>query len=271
MTPGPKVLVTSLPKSGTNLMISVLTRFPDLRLQRLVLNRNLRWHPMNVIPSSQRCLIGVDQPKSVKLRTVSHILTKLQPNCFTTGHVPYAPRVEAVLRSLSIRTMLVLRDPRDVVVSQMYSVMKEESHYLHSHYSSLQSDRERLLAAILGVKKGPRYLGKGIRERLELMWPWTDVPEVATFVFEDLVGESGGGKKETQADAISKLARHIGVSLNREEVSRLGREAFGTGLNFRRGQIGEWRKHFDQEMREIFQREAGDFLIRMNYEQDADW
>jgi hypothetical protein len=40
---------------------------------------------------------------------------------------------------------------------------------------------------------------------------------------------------------------------------------------FRKGIIGDWRNHFTTELREIYKREIGEFLIEFGYEKDFSW
>lgn len=116
-----KVLINSLPKSGTNLVSSAVSSFPGMRYQKLTLNRKLAFHPLNLIPRLGRgetCLCGVDQPKEVRLSLLDLSLRRLEKDHYCMGHLPYDPRVEKLLSDLGIRIFFVIRDPRDIVVSQ---------------------------------------------------------------------------------------------------------------------------------------------------------
>ena len=266
------VLVNSLPKSGTNLLTSILELFPSLRFQQLTLNRNLRWHPLNLLPSADRCLVGVDQPVWVTGRTLRHVLKKAGPSTYCSGHLPHSPVLESALLDLTIKTAVVLRDPRDVVVSQIFHVMQRKSHFLHSHFSSLPSDRERLMVAIAGIQdhRG-RQIATGIREKLLMMSPWFSTSEAQIFFFEELVGEAGGGSREAQEAAILRLAELVGIALTTRKVREIGASAFGTGSTFRSGRTGGWRQHFDDEIKTLFKEEAGSLLIDLGYERVDDW
>lgn len=40
---------------------------------------------------------------------------------------------------------------------------------------------------------------------------------------------------------------------------------------YRKGQSGNWRQEFDEEVKERFKAVAGDLLIELGYEKDLNW
>ena len=269
-----KVLVNSLPKSGTNLLASILDCTPGVQFQRVILNRNLRWHPFNYLPFGDRrtCFAGVDQPAKVTLGAVRQVLSKLQPGCYTSAHMPYNAGVEDILAKFNIRPFFVIRDPRDVVVSGAKHAMQHTGHFLHEEYKRLPSDKARLLAAIRGIQRADgSFLGSDMAAKLRSIEGWLNAPSVVTLKFEDMIGAQGGGSDGTQQAAILKVGEHIGLPLTPPMALDIGHRAFGRGNTFRAGQIGSWRQSFDDEVKAIFKQEAGALLIKMGYEQNDDW
>ncbi|OIJ18549.1 hypothetical protein BKP45_19090 [Anaerobacillus alkalidiazotrophicus] len=45
----------------------------------------------------------------------------------------------------------------------------------------------------------------------------------------------------------------------------------GESPTFRKGQLGNWREEFDQEIKQAFKHVAGDILIQLGYEKDDKW
>ncbi|WP_347550652.1 hypothetical protein ABFG93_03385 [Pseudalkalibacillus hwajinpoensis] len=45
----------------------------------------------------------------------------------------------------------------------------------------------------------------------------------------------------------------------------------GKSFTFRSGQIGSWKKEFDEEVIQLFKKNANEFLIEMGYESDECW
>jgi sulfotransferase 6B1 len=61
--------------------------------------------------------------------------------------------------------------------------------------------------------------------------------------------------------------------LSREQASQIVRKMYGKGsLTFRKGQSGDWRNHFtDAHKRDFKETAAGELLIELGYEKDANW
>jgi hypothetical protein len=269
-----KVFINSLPKSGTHLLISMLALMPGLTRQPLPLTRKLRLHPLNYLffYSKKSVLAGIDKPSPVKIQTIDYVFKKLRSGSFTAGHIPYHQRVVDLLRSRNIQTIFVIRDPRDVVVSKIHYNMRREKHFLHKKYAAMGSDKERLRAAILGTKNDDgSYFALGIAEKLTSVLSWLSTETVMSIKFEDIIGPKGGGNPEKQYQSILATARHIGVALTEEQAITIGEQMFGTGKTFRKGAIGDWRNHFDEELKGIFKEKAGKYLINLGYEKDFSW
>ncbi|MGH2703243.1 MAG: sulfotransferase domain-containing protein, partial [Actinomycetota bacterium] len=59
---------------------------------------------------------------------------------------------------------------------------------------------------------------------------------------------------------------------SKEECERVAQRSWSQGTaTFRRGQIGDWRNHFNEDHKEAFKKMAGDTLIRLGYEHDLNW
>jgi hypothetical protein len=270
----PKIFVNSLPKSGTHLLTSILELMPGLKIQPLPLTRGLRRHSLNYLffYSKRTVFAGIDQPCEVKIQTLAYILKKLQEGFVTSGHIPYQQSVVDLLKLNNIQTFFVIRDPRDVVVSKIYYNMKLKHHFLHKKYMAMDSNKERLKAAILGVKnKDGSYLALGIAEKLASALPWLQTEGFMGIRFEDIIGSKGGGDPEKQVQSILSIAMHIGFSLTEEQAVDIGEKMFGTGRTFRKGILGDWKNHFDEELKDIFKRTSGQYLIKLGYEKDFDW
>ena len=269
----PKIFVNSLPKSGTHLLTSILDNISGLKYQKPALNRNLRWRPIDYVRlwDQRTCLVGIGRPRKVKLATLYHILNGLHPGRYLIGHVPYQECVHDSLNSFGIRTLFVTRDPRDVVVSQVHYVLKRKFHHLHKDFKRLRTDKERIITAILGIRKSNSVKSRGIAEKLTSTLKWADQESVMVLHFEELIGERGGGSLESQEKAIMNIGKHIGIEIGVEEAHSIGESAFGKGHTYRKGKIGGWQDVFDKDVKDIFKRAAGEHLVNMGYEGDQNW
>ncbi|MCL7452192.1 MAG: sulfotransferase domain-containing protein [Anaerolineae bacterium] len=194
---------------------------------------------------------------------------------FVSGHLPFTGERAAILGDLAFATTLILRDPRDIVVSHMYYVTyRAEHHRLHGYFASLPDDSTRLRASILGVDEALVEGDWGLEDlgaRLRSYLAWAD-HGCCIVRFENLVGPQGGGSRELQLGEVSKLAAHVGFDLSKQDLERIAERIFyRRSWTFRRGAIGDWRNHFASQHKAALKEVAGQVLIDLGYEADLDW
>jgi hypothetical protein len=168
----------------------------------------------------------------------------------------------------------MLRDPRDVVVSNAFYIAKSKRHRRHQRFTTELADAdERLMACIVGLPEtasGPAL--DSIGERLRQYLPWRDDPTTHTCRFEGLIGPSGGGTIERQRQEIEAIAEHVGRRLSPEQIDRVARSSWSPrSSTFRRGEVGDWQNHFSDTHKVAFKQEAGHELIALGYESNVDW
>jgi hypothetical protein len=134
-------------------------------------------------------------------------------------------------------------------------------------YRAKRSAKERLKTAIEGTS-GQASIG----EILDHMTGWLDSEACLVVRFEDLVGPEGGGEEATQMVTLKTMYDYIGLDVDEAWMKKLRDRLFSASTpTFRRGAIGGWRDHFDDETRALFKRVAGEALVRYGYEKDDDW
>jgi len=181
------------------------------------------------------------------------------------------------LEQSDIRVFLMVRDPRDVVVSNaFYIARKKPSHRLHHYFShQLDSDEERIQASIVGVSReelGEQQESKSMGGHIRDFMPWLEADACMLVRFEDLIGEGGGGSVERQRECVRQVGNHIGLSLDEVEVERIAANTFSQdSRTFRKGKIGDWKNHFTNQHVEAVKEELGGIMIRLGYETDMDW
>jgi hypothetical protein len=176
----------------------------------------------------------------------------------------------------STRVFLMVRDPRDIVVSNAFYIANQnEKHRLHKYFSSLKSDEERILASIQGISSeelGGMRRSKSMGEHLRGFLPWIDQDECVLVRFEDLIGARGGGDEERQRQCIRRIADHIECSLSQRESTSIADRAFSTdSKTFRKGKTGDWRNHFTEQHVQATKKTMGEVLVRLGYEKDDQW
>ena len=267
--PEPPVFVASQPKTGSHLLNSLLSRLPKMVFSGVHL--------------SQDDFVYVPTPEAIrraKGRTetdwegLSRALRKIRNGHFLTAHFPARTELTDLLAGLGFRTIYMVRDPRDTVVSHAFYVTRTETNYLNHRYSRvLESTGERIMASITGFP--PDENGRGqqpLAPRLAGYMGWLDMPGTHVCRFESLVGEPGGGSKESQQREIEAIARHVRRELSREQQDKLTRKVWSPrSSTFRKGQIGDWRNHFTDQHKAAFKEQAGQYLIDLGYETSFDW
>lgn len=250
---GPRVLVTSIPKSGTHLIVSALSRFPGVRVcPELILGN-----------------VSIDR----QIRRI----TRLGASQVLVGHIAYDERVASALTKADVKLVLMLRDPRDIVVSRAkYITRPHAGHRLHRYFTEvLTTDEGRVMACIRGVPAEHSGDGRALGDidtlfRSFLVWAKRHQTHLCRF--EDLVGSQGGGSDPAQLEALKRLVEFLGVGIAQPEVESIARATFSKdSLTFRKGKIGDWRQHFTAEHKAAFLKHAGDLLIELGYEKDRSW
>lgn len=265
------VLVNSLPKSGTHLLKKLVDllgyRGTEVHISKNLVQGNEHFlEPNSLLPA------GVDWPELVSAEVVREFLLSVPRGCYASAHMPYSKTFCSVLRELAIKTLLILRDPRDVVVSMANYVVQDPGHFLYSYYKDL-SEEDRITISITGLKpSGDGQPGLfSIAKRWEKVMPWMDQAYNSTTFFEKLVGPNGGGTRHDQQNEIRKIAKHIGLDATTKDLFYVAGRLFGGTTTFRRGKIGSWRKKFTKYHKQIFKKIAGDLLIEWGYEKDYYW
>jgi sulfotransferase family protein len=240
----PMVLCVSIPKAGTNLLERAVCLHPHLY-------RKLR-----------RTVRGAE----VRSAGVERALGRLRPGQVVLAHLPFDGSLPGALDALSVSTLFLIRNPKDVVVSEAHYLRSNARHRLHRRFMQQGGIRDMILLAI----RGDRQSGViSIGEKLERYQGWLDSGALVVR-FEDLIGSAGGGTRETQLSTIKSIYHHLGLGEDEGFLSTVAERLFFTGSpTFRRGAIGGWRKHFDGEIEEAFAESVGDRVVSYGYAAQA--
>jgi sulfotransferase 6B1 len=261
--PGPRVLANSFPKAGTHLLGALMAQMPQLMFSGV-------HHAVGDFTAAGAA------PEAIALDWVRlrRALAGVNRGHYMTGHFPAVPGLPELLDDLGYARVLMVRDPRDVVVSGQHYVTSLRSHDLHRRYTQvLTTPDRRLMASIVGFPADEHSRGlEPIGARLQRYLAWRDDPRSLVVRFEDLIGPAGGGSAETQRATVVRIARHVGRELSPDRLGRVaGRVWSDRSSTFRSGRTGGWREHFTDEHRRAFKTIAGQLLIDLGYESDLDW
>lgn len=248
----PKILINTIPKSGTHLMLQILTGIPGTSVTP--------WF----------------YPETFEK------IKQMQPGEIGRAHLDYSPNQAQDLHHTGVRIVFVSRDLRDIAVSLSHFVMENRwnRHPLHPYLANhLKTHDERLLAIIQGVKPSPDSLKYGISG-----WPniydynrdkygWLKENGICHVTFEDLV-RTPTSRKLSIMKIIDYLWSDLqGLKITKKQllqnmIQNINPSSSGT---FRRGKIGSWRDEFKAEHKAAFKKIAGHLLIDWGYEKDLNW
>jgi hypothetical protein len=213
----------------------------------------------------EKVTVGVVTPRPISRHWLAGRLSRVPDGCFITAHCVYTPELAGLFHEGGMKTVCILRDPRDVAVSQMHYLKQLKNHFAHEEYLALPSDRERLLVSIRGGELGGRRL-QSLDERYGQFLGWGRDGGAVMVKFEDLVGPGGGGSAGAQRLAVGRVAKHLGIPVDERAMDQVGENLFGVGRTFRKGQVGGWREEFSEEHERAAGEVVGPLLVELGYE-----
>lgn len=238
---GPRVLMTSIPKGGTNLLENALFNFPILRRK---LGRTFQ------------------RFRSIDSKTFK-ILSNIHNGQFLVAHLAAFPEVIEYCKRNNIKVIFMIRDPRDIMVSHCkYVAGIDSTHVLYEYYNSLPSDDARLMATI----KGEHEMQDSVKDVLGKYGGWLYDDNTLVVKFEDLIGSNGGGDDRMQYAVVKSIGIHLGIDMTDEKIQYICSSVFNSkAATFRSGQINGWVKYFKPEHIEVFNQLAGDLMTKYGY------
>lgn len=260
-----RLLINSMPKSGTHLLTQVvdLLGYQDFGrhdsvwlkvkdrlglgspvvLAHLRVKRNWKRRLMAAMAggaSGQTLPIDVTLPVQVPVTLAQAWLHAIPPGYYLSGHLMWTETTAELVRSAGLKNLLIVRDPRDVLVSFVHFVTRPE-HVLSKDFLSLAPD-QRLILAVEGGH-GPHSGAPivGLRQAFAAILDWRRDPDVLLVRFEALIGERGDGSGAAQRSAVREICQFLDLSADDSLIDHVCQHAFDTNAaTFRRGKIGAW-------------------------------
>jgi sulfotransferase 6B1 len=247
----PPIFGNAKPKSGSHLLLQILNG-----LCRIAPYAYVEEEPIRAMkPDGER-------------QTMDDILVSLgriPKGVIGWGYLDATPENVAFLCQPKRVNYFIYRDPRDLLVSQVYFATEmHEGHGMHAYYQSLPDFAARLKVAITGIDKNGLYM-VSVRGRYESVFAWLEQPSVMCIRFEDLI-DNRDATLNAMLDQVEKTGYKIPTP--REKSIRILVEAIQPKKShtFRSGKTGGWREHFSDEHKKLFKGVAGDLLVRLGYE-----
>lgn len=243
----PSVLVITVPKSGTWLLLKLLSRAGI---------DTYRGNAALVRLRSGRAEVG----PALSGATICEMIPPGQAATFHDPRIVDAPAIEKWIGPGHCRVVLLIRDPRDVVVAR-------------AHFWKHPANRRSAMLQGLDVREvmdriiaGYGTTFAGIRELMLSYRMLYDAPFVHTIRFEELVRAAVDRDDPDAVWPIVSLLCHAGKrdATHDDAVQALA------GLNVRPAPgrttvTDEWRQEFDARQVALFSRQAGDVLEAFDY------
>ncbi len=241
-----KVLVNGSPKTGTTWMLRMITSVPGYKA------------------------VGNYTGEYAKYSTV-------RPGQVLHGHEWFSAELDQILSTLNIRVVLMVRDPRDQLVSRMFHIKRSPAHAWHERFKGM-SDDEALMLCIEGAEGLP-----GTDKMIGLTQTWLDARAEALIVkYEELLEAPTEGLNQVLTYLnIPKTNKLVGtiVARNRFERLSVGRRIWRSrrpgqedkSSHFRKGIVGDWRNYLKEAHIQRFKEVAGQQLVDLGYEQSFEW
>jgi hypothetical protein len=248
-----KLLVNGVPKSGTTWLMRMLASLPGYRA------------------------VGNFHGEISRYETV-------QPGQIVHSHDYYSLELCEALRANDIRVLCIVRDLRDQAVSRMFHLKRDESHAWQPLVKGMSKDEALMLSIEGHPPQDDLPALPGVLSWRKLTHGWlTGELEPIRLRYEAVVADTA--REMSQLFECLDIVMPQGllkaiIRRNRFERLTVGRKFWQQGRgpgqenptsHFRKGIVGDWRNHFNQDHRQRFKELAGDWLVEMGYEANLEW
>ena len=252
----PPIFGNSKPKSGSHLLLQILNGFTQIIPYKYV-----DADPIRTITQDGR------------RRTADEILADLKRvprGVIGWGYVDATPENASFLTEAGRINYFIYRDPRDMLVSQIFfATDMHEGHGMHEYYNSLPDFGERLKVAITGIDRDGLKM-VSVKQRYEGVFHWLEQKNVMCIRFEDLINNRDATLL-SMLDEVEKTGYKIPTP--REKALSVLVDAIQPKKShtFRSGKTGGWKQYFMDDHKSLFKDVAGDLLVKLGYEENNNW
>jgi len=267
-----RVLVNSLPKSGTHLLSNTMELLGyvdyfssegyDPQNPRFFTAREVKralgaeGQAANEANPGEKFCIGPVAAYPVAVETLQQWLAAVPYQRYVLGHIPWSAGLGELLASQDYYHIFIIRDPRAVFVSRLRYILDpgaardlydDRKHFLEDALTAMTpADRiEFLLQG--GQAEGAGVPIRSYADAYRSALAWNQDDRCLLIRFEDLVGSRGGGSDEAQRQTIEQIAAHMGLEDNADLTAKLDKIYDPTARTFKSGKIDGWKKILDPE------------------------
>lgn len=252
----PPIFGNSKPKSGSHLLLQILSGFTQIMPYRYVAADPIR-------------TIKKDGGRRMTDEILADV-KRIPDGVIGWGYVDATPENASFLTSAGRVNYFIYRDPRDMLVSQVFfATDMHEEHGMHAYYKSLPDFGTRLNVAITGIDRdGLRMVS--VEQRYKGVFAWLEQKNVMCIRFEDLINNRDATLLG-MLDEVEKTGYKIPTPRKKALPILVDAIQPKKSHTFRSGKTGGWKQHFTDGHKKLFKDVAGDLLVRLGYEKSNDW
>jgi hypothetical protein len=252
----PPIFGNSKPKSGSHLLLQILSGFTKIMPYRYV-----EAEPVRTITKDGRRKTKEEIPAELR---------RVPEGVIGWGYVEATPENVSFLARAGRVNYFIYRDPRDLLVSQVFfATDMQEEHGMHDYYNSLPDIGARLKVAITGIDQDGLHM-VSVRQRYAGVFQWLEQKNVLSIRFEDLINN-----RDATLNAMLDEVERTGypIPTPREQALSVLVESIQPSRShtFRLGKTGSWREFFTEEHKKLFKDVAEDLVVRLGYEKNNNW
>jgi Sulfotransferase domain len=170
------------------------------------------------------------------------------------------------------RRFVILRDPRDTLVSGYFSLRGSHPAYKNAAVAAM---RDRLQD--MDFEQGLLHaLQDWLPANIEIQRSWIESGE-PIIQFEELLKDDHRILEDLLIEkcALGVPKRRLRKAIELERFDRLSggrqRGEEDTTAHYRKGIAGDWRNYFSEPMKDAFKEAHGELLVKAGYERDFNW
>lgn len=269
-----KVFVNAIPKSGTNLLQRLMEllglEYDKLGVAAsLILGKNN--FPKKIIRGNilgnNPFIVGYDVEVPISEFWMKRRFKKISNGKYVSGHANFTEKIHKLLIDNCLKTIIIIRDPRSILLSNAKYFFKREDYYLYKLYKSKDLSQRISIALDGGYYDEIGLYLNSLDYQLENLKSWKNKDEVLIVKFEDLIGEKGGGSNGVQFEKISEIMEFIGMSdlIESKFINNIANNLFGNSVTFNSGLINSWEKEISKSQLSVINEKLFSHMEYWNY------
>lgn len=272
-----KVIVNSLPKSGTHLLgkLMEVLGFQEWNpgLTGALIRETHRNPLRNHLKRQRRpeagkngLWIDLDIANNMVSREWLHgHLNKIPDGSFVSGHLPYSAEISEFLQIHGFKILHIIRDPRDVLLSYINYQKTRANFPFHKEFNHMSLDES--IAHVLDQKKVKCIVAAPLADRIENGIGWLLDPAVYFTKFESLIGPKGGASVKEQLNVVSQVCVYLGLNLSLTRLKEISGKVFdSSSKTFHKGAVAQWRSVFNERQQALINEKLAESIVSMGYD-----